>query len=76
MQCGLTGLVIIYYLTNRKASNQEILASLFDETGAITAGFNQAYNTAMLLSDIDNATTTSAVDSHQDHTSGFVRFHN
>lgn len=49
---------------NRKASNQEILAALFDETGAITAGFNQAYNAAMLLSDIDNATTISAVDSH------------
>ena len=61
---------------NRKASNQEILAALFDETGAITAGFNQAYNAAMLLSDIDNATTISAVDSHRDHTSGSFRFHN
>ena len=54
-----------YYLTNRKVSNQEILAALFDETGAIT-GFNQAYTAAMSLSDTDNATTTSVVDSHRD----------
>ena len=36
-----------------------------DESGAITAGFNQAYNAAM--SDMDNAITTSVVDGHPDH---------